>query len=379
MNITEYQKINIPINPGVYFWKKGETILYIGKATNLKNRTASYLQKNLMDRRGPLIEKMVRESDHLEWRESDSVLEALLLETTLIKKHQPVYNSKEKDNKSHNYVVITHEEIPRIYTVRGRQLQTLENNNLLSKHFGPFPQGQLLREALRIIKKIFPYVGKNKKSKYSDEFYRQLGQLPNTKNTLDRELYKKNIEYISLLFSGKKKSIIKLLEKEMKYQAEVLNFEQAARLRNQISALVHIRDIALMKHDFETSYYTEHYRIEAYDIAHLQGDSMVGVMVVHNGISIENENHRLFNIEGIKQSNDIAALTQVLERRLQHAEWQVPSLIVVDGGIAQKRAMEKVLKTFSYKIPVVAVVKDCFNVFKICDGQERKRPVMSSS
>lgn len=358
MKIADYKKIDIPQKPGVYFWKQGSDILYIGKATNLKNRTNSYLQKNLMDKRGPLIAKMIDISDSLAWRETDSVLEALILETHLIKKHKPTYNSKEKDNKSHNYVVITHENPARVYTVRGRMLQTMENKNLIAKSFGPFPQGILLREALRIIKKIFPFLGKKKKTKYGDEFYRQIGQLPNTKNNFDLEEYKKNIEYIALLFSGKKQSIIKRLKSEMKKYAADENFEVAVRLRNQISALVHIRDIALMKHNFETSYYTEQFRIEAYDIAHLAGESMVGVMVVHNGISLEPENYRLFNIKSVSIANDSAALRETLERRLRHTEWPQADMIVVDGGMIQKRAMESVLRKYNIKIPVVALVKD---------------------
>lgn len=371
MNLSTYKKIDIPARPGVYFWKQGTDILYIGKATNLKNRTNSYLQKNLMNRRGPLISKMIDIADNLEWRETDSVLEALILETHLIKKYHPLYNSKEKDNKSHNYVVITNEKPARVYTVRGRMLQTMEYKKLVKKSFGPFPQGQLLREALRIIKKIFPYLGKQKKSKYSDEFYQQIGQLPNTKNEFDLEQYQKYIEYIELLFSGKKQSIIKNLKKEMKKYAADENFERAARIRNQISALIHIRDIALIKHDFETSYYTEQFRIEAYDIAHLQGSNMVGGMVVHNGIAFEQENYRLFNIKGIDSANDPAALAQTLERRLKHTEWPQADMIIVDGGMIQKRSMERALRKHQIKIPVVALVKDDKHKAKGILGQKK--------
>ncbi len=371
MNIAQYKKIKVPIKSGVYFWKLGKNILYVGKATNLKNRTTSYLQKNLMDRRGPLITKMVDISDGLEWRETESVLEALLLETHLIKKHKPIYNSKEKDNKSHNYVVITDDVLARIYTVRGRMLQNMEHKNLVSKSFGPFPQGQLLREAMHIIKKIFPYLGKARKAKYSNEFYRQLGQLPNTENNFDLAEYKKNIEYITLLFLGKKNSIIKQLKSEMKKYSEDENFEQAARIRNKISALVHIRDVALMKHDFETSYYSKHFRIEAYDVAHLQGESMVGVMVVHNGLALEPENYRIFNIKSVDRSNDGAALRETLERRLGHTEWAQADLIVVDGGMVQKRVMEKTLRKFGLKISVVSVLKDDKHKAKGMFGQKK--------
>lgn len=371
MNLTQYNDIKVPTKSGVYFWKKEDQILYIGKATNLKQRTASYLQKNLIERRGPLIEKMIIESDGLEWRETESVLEALLLETHLIKKHQPLYNSKEKDNKSHNYVVITNEQPARVYTVRGRMLQNMEYKNLIYKSFGPFPQGQLLREAMRIIKKIFPYLGYPKKNTSSDEFYKQLGQLPKTKNSFDLEDYGKNIEYIILLFSGKKQSILRKLKKEMNFFSDKHEFEQAARIRNQIFSLQHIRDIALMKHDFETSYYKQQFRIEAYDIAHLGGDAMMGAMVVYNGVEFELENYRLFNVKSVDRSNDTASLKEVLERRLKHSEWLLPEFIVVDGGIAQKRVMESVLRDFKLKIPVISVIKDEKHKAKALLGQKK--------
>lgn len=371
MNLADYKKIDIPSKPGVYFWKSGNDIVYIGKATNLKTRTGSYLQKNLMERRGPLLVKMVDESTSLEFRETESVLEALLLETHLIKKHQPVYNSKEKDNKSHNYVVITDEKPARVYTVRGRMLQNMEHKDLVKYSFGPFPQGQLLREAMRIVKKIFPFLGRAKKNKYADEFYKQIGQLPSVEHDFDYDLYAENISYIVLLFSGKKRSIIQKLKKKMKGYAEQQQFEQAARIRNQIYALEHIRDIALMKHDFETSYYQKSLRIEAYDIAHLQGDAMVGVMVVHNGIELEPENYRLFNVKTRDYADDPAALKEVFERRLGHTEWPQPDLIVVDGGMIQKRAMESVLRDFNLKIPVTSVVKDDRHKAKGVLGQKK--------
>ena len=371
MNISDLKNIEISSKPGVYFWKQGDSILYIGKATNLKNRVGSYLQKNLMERRGPLIVKMIDESDHIEFRETESVLEALLLETYLIKKHQPIYNSKEKDNKSHNYVVITREKPARVYTVRGRMLQNMEHKHLVKHSFGPFPQGQLLQEAMRIIKKIFPYLGRSQKNTYADEFYKQIGQLPSMENRFDYDVYAENITYIVMLFSGKKQSIIQTLKKKMNTYAQHQEFERAARIRNQIYALEHIRDIALMKHDFETAYYQQSLRIEAYDIAHLQGQAMIGVMVVHNGVELEPENYRLFTITTQDKAHDPGALKEVLERRLKHTEWTQPDIIVVDGGMIQKRVMESVLRSVNLSIPVVSVVKDDKHKAKGILGQKK--------
>jgi len=360
MNITDYKKIEVPKKPGVYFFKQGGDILYIGKATNLAHRTNSYLQKNLMETRGPLIVKMVEDADILEWTETDSALEALILESYLIKQHQPEYNTKEKDNKSYNYVVITNEKFPRIFTVRQRVLNILESKKETQPLyiFGPFPNGKQLVIALRIIRKIFPFYGKKTGQNYSAEFYKQLGLIPGATDNESAKLYRENIEYIATFFKGKKKALIKQLEKKMMQLAQELKFEQAHVIKKQMQSLQHIHDIALLKYDFEVTPYLKNFRMEAYDIAHMQGDAMVGVMTVHSGVEIDSREHRVFNIQSVDRSNDTAALYETLSRRLNHPEWAYPNIIIVDGGIAQKRIIEKTLREYELDISVVAVVKD---------------------
>ena len=360
MNITQYKKIELPKKPGVYFWKKGAEILYIGKATNLAHRTSSYLQKNLMETRGPLIVKMIEDVVSLEWRETDSALEALLLESYLIKQHQPEYNTKEKDNKSYNYVVITNESLPRIFTVRQRTLNIMQGNKeqSLLHVFGPFPSREQLTTALKIIRKIFPFYGKKTIQNHNIEFYKQLGLVPDSTDQESQNVYQKNVEYIADFFKGKKKSLIRKLNKDMMSYAKDLKFERANVIKKQIYSLEHIHDIALLKHDFEVSNYLSGFRMEAYDIAHMQGDAMVGVMVVYDGVEINTSEHRVFTIRSVDRSNDTAALYETVTRRLSHVEWAYPDVIVVDGGIAQKRFVEKALRERGLKIPVIAVVKD---------------------
>ena len=360
MNLAQRDTISIPNTPGVYFFKQGSDILYIGKATNLNQRTRSYFNTHLMETRGPLIVKMVDDANTIEFRETDSALEALLLESSLIKKHQPPYNSREKDNKSYNYVVITDEALPRVFSVRKRHLDILRGRKEKLLHtFGPFPQGQLLREALGIIRKIFPFYGKKGRGSYANEFYKQLGLEPDSDNESSlKERYRENIAYIAMFFEGKKRSIIQQLKKRMMHYADILAFEKAQVVKHQINALEYIKDIALMKRDFELGTEREFVRIEAYDISHHQGDSMVGVMVVHNGFEIDSSEHRLFTIRSVERSNDTAALTETLTRRLKNTQWSYPNVIVVDGALAQKRAMEKVLREHHLSIPVMAVVKD---------------------
>src|SRR5574343_494246 len=144
MKLSDLKKLNLPDKPGVYFFignSKSE-ILYIGKATSLRDRTRSYFAKDLIATRGPMILDMVTTAFTVKYQETDSVLEALILEANLIKKYQPKYNTKEKDNKSFNYVCITEDEIPRVAILRGRNLDKTK----YKKVFGPFPNGNQLKE-----------------------------------------------------------------------------------------------------------------------------------------------------------------------------------------------------------------------------------------
>ena len=360
MTQEEYKEKELPKKPGVYFFKKGEDFLYIGKATNLAHRTSSYLQKNLMETRGPLIVKMIEDADSLSWTETSSSLEALILESYLIKQYQPVYNTREKDNRSYNYVVITNELAPRVFTMRQRALKIIEGkqDNSLMHVFGPFPDRDQLQTALKIIRKIFPFHGKKTIHKNNIEFYKQLGLVPDSLDSEARSAYLKNIEYIALFFQGKKKSLIQELKQDMMKNAKALKFERASVIKRQMYSLEHIRDMALLKHNFEGARYLNNFRMEAYDIAHMQGDAMVGVMVVHSTNQIDTSEHRVFNINSVDRANDTAALYEVITRRLNHQEWPYPQIIVVDGGIAQKRIIEKAIREKNLSIPVMAVVKD---------------------
>src|SRR3989338_4981810 len=159
MTRKELAKFKLPDNPGVYFFKSGRKILYIGKATSLRDRVRSYFSTSLGDARSSVIVAMIEEAKSISWQKTDSVLEALILEANLIKQYQPKYNTDEKDDKSYNYLVITKEDFPRVLIVRGRELHSplFAKRYSLNAVFGPFPHGQQLKEALKIVRKIFPF------------------------------------------------------------------------------------------------------------------------------------------------------------------------------------------------------------------------------
>lgn len=384
MDMKDLKKYNhskgrarIPDKPGVYFFLKGKNILYIGKATSLRDRTRSYFGKDLINTRGPMILDMVFKADKIKWQETDSVLESLILEANLIKKYQPYYNTKEKDDKSFNYVCITRETLPKVLVVRGKDLlKKQENFSRLTlprvlggthttknfpvsfaNKFGPFPNGIQLREGLKIIRKIFPYLDDKSDTRGRYEFYKQISLVPDKE---DRIAYIRNIKNIKLFFEGKKGKILKDLEKEMKLLAKSQKFERAGEIKRQIFALKHINDVALIKEDIsqENTFSCESFRIEAYDIAHMSGKNMVGVMTVLENGKIANQEYKKFIVKTQSGANDIGALEEILLRRFRYAEWGMPDLIVMDGGIAQINVAKRVLNKYQFKIAITSVVKD---------------------
>ncbi len=356
MKSQELAKLKLPDTPGVYFFRKGKDILYIGKATSLRDRTRSYFAKDLIETRGPMIVDMVFKADTVTWQETDTVIEALILEAALIKEHLPYYNVKEKDDKSWNYVCITRDALPQVVLVRGKNLDEAE----YAAVYGPFTSGGQLKEAMKIVRRIFPYMDASSAKRDNYEFYRQLGLAPDTGDADARAAYKRNIRNIKLFFEGKKDAIVRELAADMKDAAAAGRFEEAARLRDQIFALQHINDTALIKGDFLKSAPKQKagMRIEAYDVAHLGGTSMVGVMTVIEDGETAKKEYRTFNIRGFTAANDTGALEEILSRRMRHTEWGMPDLVVADGGEAQLRVARQVLDRYQLKIPVVSVVKD---------------------
>lgn len=351
MQKTDLKKLQFPDSPGVYFFKKGKEIIYIGKATSLRDRTRSYFSADVIKTRGALIVDMVTIADEIDFQKTDSVLEALILESNLIKRYQPKYNVKEKDNKSYNYVTISNDTFPVVQVERGRTIE-FEGDGARKKYkyiFGPYPHGGELRSALQIIRKIFPFFSK----KQISPIYSQIGLEPSSTKPAISE-YSKTINHLRLFFEGKKKSLEKELKKQMMEYAKKLEFEKAEKIKYQIFSLQHIRDVSLIKNSTELN--INSFRIEAYDIAHQSGQNTVGVMVVLDNNEPIKSDYRKFIIRTAKKGDDVGALSELLTRRLRHPEWPYPNMIVIDGGKPQLNTATAILKNTG--IEVVNVVKD---------------------
>ena len=367
-------------------------VLYVGKATSLRDRVRSYFDDDLIATRGPRIVDMVTKADRITYEPTPTVLEALVREAALIKQYLPKANVDGKDDKTFLYAVITDEEIPRVLVIRGKDIDfKVKRTNLftckLKAIYGPFPSGAQLREGLRLIRRIFPFfdtpkpldfargkpVAKGKHHQAHLEFNKQIRQYPREFSPAE---YRRTIRKVVLFLSGRGKELRKALEKEMKIAAKEERFEDAAEARRELFALDHIQDVSLIKDEhLERSPSTSSgrfagRRIEAYDTAHLSGTNAIGVMTVIIDGSPSKKDYRTFRIRGStsspqaaskekkKLNDDIASLKEVLSRRLNHPEWPFPKAIVVDGGRTQKKAAESVLKEAGVAIPVAAVVKD---------------------
>ena len=386
MQRSELRKYNLPDVPGVYLFKRGRKVLYVGKATSLRDRVRSYFDDDLIATRGPRVVDMVTKADRVAHEPTPTVLEALVREAALIKKYQPRANSDGKDDSTFLYAVITREEIPRVLVVRGKDVdfksRVLKSdfNTNYSAIYGPFPSGAQLKEGLRLIRRIFPFfdtpkpVGtKSKHHRANVEFNTQIGQYPRDirftlvspigQTKVNLKKYRKSIRKVMLFLSGRGKELRRTIEKEMREAAREERFEDAANARRELFALDHIQDVSLIKDENKypqksTVVENSGYRIEGYDTAHLSGTNAIGVMtVLVDGVPIKKE-YRTFKIKGVKKNDDIASLKEILLRRLNHPEWQFPKVIVVDGGKAHKKIVEKVLAEAGVSIPVIAVVKD---------------------
>lgn len=360
---------NLPETPGVYLFKnKAGKLLYIGKAGNLKRRVSSYFLRPHDYR----IQKLASEISDIEYKKTDTAIEALILEAELIKKRMPLYNIREKDDKSFLFVEIVKEMFPRVLLVRGKE-------KIKGRRFGPFTSAAQAREALKIIRRIFPFsthpirdhdtVAKRQPGSNGTGakpcFDYQIGLCPGTcVGAISQKEYLKNIKNLELFFEGKKKKIVGNLKKDMAAASRTMEYEKADRIKRQLFALQHIQDVALIKESpIENSRLEiQNYRIEGYDISNISGTSSVGAMVVFGNNEPDKNEYRKFRIKTVFGPNDTGMIKEILTRRFRNS-WPKPDLILIDGGQGQVNAAREVLRKFKLKIPLIGLAK----------GPERKR------
>ena len=346
----------LPSAPGVYFHKneQGE-VIYVGKAAVLKNRVRQYFQKSEKD---PKTAALVAEIYDTDWIVVDTEMDALFLESEMIKRYKPKWNILLRDDKTVSYVRIDMKsEVPYVSMTR----QPLDDK---ATYIGPFYAKSTVSTALRILRKVFPYYDKpydGKKTLNTD-----LGLTPGIEvgKTTPAE-YKKNLKKLIRYLEGDRQKLIKDIEKEMKTAATLGQYERAAELRNQYFGLRGLKkkivfsdkefldmssDQALKQLQKLLSLPQPPRRIEGYDISHEQGTNVVASMVVFvNGVSDRSE-YRKFKMKNQK-NDDTANMREVISRRLKHPEWDFPDLIILDGAEGQINAVKDLLD--EAHIPVI--------------------------
>ena len=346
----------LPASPGVYFHKdKTGEIIYVGKAAVLKNRVRQYFQNTKKD---PKTEALVAEINDTDWIVVDTEMDALFLESEMIKRYMPKWNILLRDDKTVSYVRINmQDEVPHISYTRN----PMDDK---ATYIGPFYGKSAVEKSVRLLRRIFPYYDKpydGKKSLNTD-----LGLTPGIEvGKCTPEDYKRNLRKMIRYLKGERQNLIKDLENTMYDEASKGNYELAAEARDQLAGLKELRrkivfsdkeflDISsdqalnqlqsLLKLDHPPR------RIEGYDISHQSGTNTVASMVVFiNGASARDQ-YRKFKIR-TSTSDDLKSMHEVIERRLKHTEWEYPDLIILDGGITQVNAILPLLA--EHNIPVV--------------------------
>jgi excinuclease ABC subunit C len=373
------EKLNeLPKTSGVYaFFAKNLKLkiknlklecIYIGKAINIQSRVKNHFQQTSY--RDRLFMDKV---DKIGYLQTNSEIEALILEANLIKKYQPKFNVVWRDDKNYFYVAIAQNEnnVPYVFITHQPNTQHLTPN---TQFVGPFVEGTALKKTLRFLRRVFPYYTQAKHPKIKCT-YCHLGLCPG----LDPDLaeYKNNIKKLILILKGKRSAVLNSLKKEMRDLSIKKEFEEAGKTRDRINNLQQVMSHTNIINTTKVGGTSDVpptlnkilginkkiYRIECYDVSNIQGKQATGSMVVFIDGAPDKNQYRKFKIKMKNEPNDIAMLKETLQRRFAHPEWPYPDVILMDGGKAQLNAaleivkLENSLKIDNWKLKIIALAK----------------------
>lgn len=355
----------LPRSSGVYFHKSASgEIIYVGKAAVLKNRVRQYFQsKRDMDVKTLAL---VAEIEDTDWIETESEIDALFLESEMVKRYMPRFNILLRDDKSQLFVRIDMKsEWPCVSFTRNPADDSAD-------YFGPYYNGFAVKKALRYLRKVFPYYTKPPKSGERPDLDTHIGLSPLPGTT--SEEYKITLRKLIRYFEGGRKALVREMEKEMHVAAKLHDFENAARLRNKIRDLGELqrrimfgdkefldisKDRALSDLMDLLGLKRIPARIEGYDISHMSGTNVVASMVTFtNGVS-DRANYRKFKTR-IEHNNDVYNMHETIFRRLSEKnlkDWGTPDLLLIDGGKGQLEASIKAMEERGVAIPIISIAK----------------------
>ena len=357
---------SLPGEPGVYFHKSASgEVIYVGKAASLRNRVKQYFQKSRL--RDAKTDALVAEIADTEWITVETELDALFLESEMIKRYKPRYNILLRDDKSQLYVRIPMQDAyPSITFTRG----PLDDG---ATYYGPYYNGWAVKKALRYLRRVFPYsVHETMPKRLCLQYH--IGLCPGVEaQMISSTDYKESLKKLLRYLRGERKALMKELEKDMKHAAAQHDFEQAAKLRNRLKDLKELqRQIVFGDREFMDISKDQGLaglqtllglpeaprRIEGYDISHMSGTNNVASMVVATNGLADKSQYRKFKMQ-LPGNDDFGHMRETMRRRFsgKHTDWPKPDLIVIDGGKGQLSAAMGVVRELGLDIPMVGLAK----------------------
>jgi excinuclease UvrABC nuclease subunit len=369
----------LPSSPGVYWFLNAQKqLLYIGKAKNLKRRLKWYDHPIFTS---PRLHQLVKQTVNTRFQPTYSEIAALLLEAKLIQLHQPPFNIRLKDNKSNLYILITKELFPRVLTVRKTDSLILEHQYL--RLYGPFISGRQTRQLLREARRIFPFCNASAtdRKKHRACFFYHLHQCPGVcVGDISAPDYLFIIHQLADFLAGKHRHLYLQMLKNLKSASKTENYEAAIKYKQQLDLLMICQSSLSSSIGYDTLELTGNssidrlsalkqvlttsttisltnslHRIEAFDIANIQGKDATASMVVCDHGDPDHSAYRHFKIKLQTTPNDVLMMKQTLNRRQRHPEWGIPDLILVDGGLPQVNGVVSILK---WNIPCIGIAKN---------------------
>ena len=356
----------------MYIWRgKSGRVLYVGKAVNLRSRLSSYAKTT-----DPRITTMVAEARTIDWETMPTDIEALILESRLIKLRKPKFNIVMRDDKQYAYVGITDEAFPQ--PIVTHQIRSARIKKPFRRLIGPFTDAGSLQSTVRWLRNLFPYCT-CKQRHHVRCLNAHIGKCPGycclkaPATSAQIKEYARTIRAITDILTGKRDTLIRRLEIQMKNLGKTKRLDEALALQKRIERIRRVFENAQLvarrraltgQHLGATAQLVselgladEPKRIEGYDVAHIQGAHPSGAMAVFTDGRPNKAQYRLFNLH-TDAAGDTAQLREMLTRRLQHEDWLLPDLILVDGGIAQLNTIVRTLDAAGHRIPVIALTKN---------------------
>ncbi|MBI2314526.1 GIY-YIG nuclease family protein [Candidatus Daviesbacteria bacterium] len=381
--INKIDKSKIPHKPGVYIHKDfSGNVLYVGKAIDLYHRVASYFSKSAG---APIFASQIAKVETIV---VESELEALILEANLIKKYLPPFNIRLTDDKDYLYIAITKEDYPKVITARKKDLSTVK------KSWGPFPSGRIVKDTLRSLRRVFPWCSNSMRTVYSLQstaksssqksvagrrscFYYHLKLCPGPcAGVISQKDYLLIINRFSKFMDGKVIQLLGDLTAQMTKASKKQMFEKASAFKKIIQGVSYLTQpnrtrlylenpnfleeenkLALEKLQKDLGLKKLPERIEGYDISNIQGKEATGSMVVLTNGEIDKSQYRKFKIHLEGKPNDVGMHKEMMRRRLNHPEWPLPDLIIIDGGRGQVGGADEQCTMNNVQLPIFGLAK----------------------